>query len=318
MTQQTQLAYWDARSSRCDSVRPLTEEELSQHAHLTEVVVEAKVRLKLFHLLSRNYEQWRAHLKAMLHPGPRDSSEDSQELDRLMFNFLAVAYGIGEHFRVSYRRRYRRDAIRLKEYDDLIASMCKKSWAFAFFLDYRNFAQHCGLPIGNFQRNEDAKSVSIAVTQDSADLLKEFKDWRYCRLTASHGTLDLIEMAEEYYRYLLGHYAPFIAMAFFPELLPAHQFYGRLTNEVTAKVPGARMIFIASKEEWKERAHEKMKMTVVYPLNDVFGELGIRVNKGGQPAPKASVASAPQPQCRRWPGDRTRSQPSGTRSRTRG
>ena len=87
----------------------------------------------------------------------------SEELNRLILNYLTLAYSIQEHFYVSFTQRFRKDLKKLEEYDDFIDRVSKASWAFAFILDYRGYVQHVGLAVTRNNRVASDTSVQIEV-----------------------------------------------------------------------------------------------------------------------------------------------------------
>ena len=228
----------------------------------------------LFQILELNYKEWTTYHTAMLTPGKREGN-DQLALDRLLFNFLASAYAVTEQFRVSYKRRFRRNAAKLKEYEDFISNFYANSWSCAFFADLRDYAQHCGLPTEGVHRHESRHRIEISITQESATLLRNYKRWTRSKLTQKHGTLDLIDMTQEYYHRLRRYYGQFVAKAFYPELESIDNFYGQLTEEVRAQRPAARMVFLTENLKRKEGSRINYKVTFVQPPNSVFEELGI-------------------------------------------
>lgn len=269
-----QLAAWDNARNNLKEIRPLTDEEVQSDIALRDKFTEAQNRLKLFQILELNYREWAAHQRKFIAPGPR-KEDDHLIFDRLLFNFLSSAYGVIEHFEVSYKQRYRKDQAKLAEYKSFLSNFCETSWASAFFMDFRNYAQHFALPIGNCSRNESTHSIKISITHNAAQLVDEYSGWKWSRLTAEHGDLDLISLTEEYFQRLRIDYAAFVVKYFYPELKDIDAFYWRLTQEVRETYPGARMVFMTEKEEKKDRARISFRWSFEQPPNYVFEELGL-------------------------------------------
>ena len=75
---------------------------------------------------------------------------------------------------------------------------------------------------------------------------------------------------------MLQSYAGFVVTTFFPELIPAAEFYGLLTAEVQTAHPGHRMVFSVRDPDIREdggTTHINLNFT--YVANDLFAELGI-------------------------------------------
>jgi hypothetical protein len=205
-------------------VRDLTADEVQKHHQFKTIVNEVSSRLKLFRFLETNYSEWSAYLKTLLSADHNDGRDEKDTLDRFLLNYLTCAYTIREHFKVSYRNRYRGNAAKLKEYDDFRAALSKQHFGFGFFLDFRGFVQHKALPVGYFSKQVHLSSVKIEVTQEAEALLRESREWGMSGLTAQHGTLDLPSLLQEFHMVMMRSYAEFVVKTMFPELLPAAQF----------------------------------------------------------------------------------------------
>lgn len=280
------LGSLDETTNTYDVIREMTAEEVAQHAKFTAVVTEARTRLALFRMLHRNYGDWRRYLDRLLSPTFKEDVDISDELNRLLLNYLTFAYSIQEHFAVSFRQRFKKNSPKLKRYAAFVEKLCKASWPFAFVLDFRGYVQHVGLGITRNNRTVDDTSVSIQIVADAKTLLSESKQWKRSRLKSTHGELDLVRILKAFHIQMLQNYASFVANTFFPELVPASKFYGDLTREVRQKKPTARMIFYLEKPQVATDKVGKVfiNMKPVFVANDVFNELGIKVtNTSNQP-----------------------------------
>jgi hypothetical protein len=123
-------------------------------------------------------------------------------------------------------------------------------------------------------------SVSIEVTVDAEALLSGSRDWKHSKLSPSHGKIDLIKTLEEFHIQIVQNYATYVVRTFYPELLPASEFYGQLAEEVRARDPFARMYFLPEEPKSTKDGH---KTTIEFKYsevpNDLFTELNIRVIK---------------------------------------
>ena len=268
------LAYWIPSRHHLQPVRKLTEEEVAKNTRFAPIYKEAENRLKLFKILGLNYEAWAKFTDALLSAEP-DTPDDLLTADQLLFNFLASAYGITEHFKVSFRQRFKKDPVKMQEYADFLDRLCAGSWATAFFFDFRNYVQHSGLPVGNFQKHRSRTKVEITIEQDAVELLKDYKDWKRSKLEPSHGKLDLVELSRDYYLYLKRDYASYVAKTFYPELVEIQEFYSGLSDEATKGEAGKRMVFILKAEE----AGNKLDLKTSEPPNDPMKEIGILVER---------------------------------------
>jgi hypothetical protein len=152
------------------------------------------------------------------------------------------------------------------------------SWAFAFIEDVRNFIQHEGLPIADYNRKFSGTAVELKLTVNAEKLSAEKKDpraWRYSNLNASHGTIDFFAMVQEYYLRTTRDLGSFLAKAFVPDFVEANRFFARLATEVKKTVPQGKMIVLT---KFGSGGHKHEFSFVPYP-EDVFRELGISVPK---------------------------------------
>jgi len=261
------------------TLRDLTSAETVKHEQYKVVISEARNRLNLFKILSYNFQDWRNYLDSLLIRKTNDHDDEMLHLDRLLLNYLTCAYTIREHFEVSFNKRFRKDTSRKTEHDTFLKRLCSESWAFAFFLDFRGHVQHYGLGIGHYARSYNETSVSVTITQDAASLISrnsQARAWTYSKLKGSEGIIELVPLLKEFHIHMLQNYAGFIVQTFFPELIPAGEFYSLLTNEVQSTYPKSRMVFsereIATRKEGR-KTHFKFDLIKV--PNDLFLELGI-------------------------------------------
>lgn len=160
-----QLAGWETVRNNFFEVRPLTQDEMDFDTNSRPLFTEVRSRFNLFQILDLNYREWEKYHRELLTKG-HNKQNNMLILNRLLFNFLASAYGVVEHFEVSYRRRHKKDTEKMKQYKEFMDNFFSANWAAAFFMDFRNYTQHVGLPIGSFSRHEDSNSISIAITHD--------------------------------------------------------------------------------------------------------------------------------------------------------
>ena len=280
------LGSYNPAKKHYDTFRDLTPEEVEQHKAYLPCLCEARERLSLFRMLDRNYAEWKGYLNRLLSKDFREDVDVSEELNRLLLNYLTFAYTIQEHFAVSFRQRFKKQPQTLKKYTDFLDRLCQACWPFAFILDYRGYVQHVGLGVTSNNRTSSDTSVRIRVTANPKTLLAESRQWSRSQLSNKKRPLDLIAILKEFHVQMLQSYAVFVAKTFFPELQPADEFYTRLVNEVHARHPNARMLFFPRKPKVtpKEGGKQAIRFNVVMVPNDVFGELGIKVDQSSAAA----------------------------------
>ena len=112
-------------------------------------------------MLDRNYADWARFIDSLLSANYKETVDTMEELNRLLLNYLTFAYSIQEHFQVSLRQRFKRDAAKLAAYDGFLDRLCAASWPVAFILDFRGYVQHVGLGITHLSRRANKTSVNL-------------------------------------------------------------------------------------------------------------------------------------------------------------
>jgi len=276
------LGFVNSRTNHHQIMRDLSPSEIENHERLGAFVIEARNRLSLFRMLARNYAEWRKYLNSMLSiPGPE--GDTMEELNRLLLNYLGTAYTIHQHFRGLFRKKFRHDKKLQGAHMEFIEKLSAKHWQFGFVLDYRGYVQHTGLAVGNYRRTPKSASIEIAITTHSAELVEKGRDddWKFSKIKADHGEIDLIAAVENFQRIASEHYGKFVANQFFPDLIEADKFYGALLQEVRAKDPDATMVFFkkAFEKTQEDSATISYHMEYSEVPNDVFREVGIVVKR---------------------------------------
>lgn len=276
-----QLGSFNSSKNHCDAVRDLSSEELKLHSKYTPYIVEARERLVLFRMLDKNYSEWKSYLNKLLSASFKPDVDMSENLNRLLLNYLTFSYAIQKHFKVSFHQRHKNDNISLKKYKEFIDRVCGMCWPFAFLLDYRGYVQHVGLGISRSNRIVSDSSVKIEVIANAKSLLKGSRQWSRSKLDPEMGDLDLIAILKEFHVQMIQSYAAFVAKTFFPELYPAAEFYALLTKEIHERDPNARMVFFSEKPEITQEDDGKSSVNISFicPPNDLFAELGIKVEQ---------------------------------------
>jgi hypothetical protein len=281
------LGSFNSATSHYDLIRDLTTEEIEQYTKLKPFITEARNRLALFRMLERNYAEWRGYLARLLSVTFKEDVEVSEELNRLLLNYLTFAYSIQKHFELSFRQRFKKQPAKLREYAEFLDRLCKDSWAFAFVLDYRGYVQHVGLGIFRSSRTVSERSIAIEIFANPKVLVSQRpREWKRSRLTSECNEINLKPVLEEFHFEMLNRYAAFVATSFLPELQLASEFYGNLTKEVQKRHPTARMIFYSEKPQVTRGEGGKIFKTTKEILvpNNVFEELGIKIRKKPNPA----------------------------------
>jgi hypothetical protein len=253
-------------------LRPLTNDENAGIERFAPEVAKGRDHFRLFRIFNANYSELINTISRSLRVGEMEDAE-KVEFDRVLLNLLSSGRAITDHFTKYFSAKFG-DTDRNDELKKYFSRLREESWAVAFIEDVRNFIQHEGLPIVDYNRGFSGTSVELKITVDAARLSSEKKDpraWKYSKLNAGHGTIDFFAMVQEYYLRMTRDLANFLAKSFVPDFVEAHKFFTRLAAEVKKAVPHGKMIVLTEFES-TDRKH---KFSFVPYPEDVFRELGL-------------------------------------------
>jgi hypothetical protein len=264
-------------------LRSLSEDDLQNLRVHNKLYFDARNRFELFEIMKRNYGEWERFIKSLEDPELRVRGDAMTELDRLMLNFLSSVNALFNHFKVHFSRLAVGDDSK-KKFKDYLRNLEKTNPTYAFFVDLRDFVQHCGLPVGHMERIETHPGkVTLTVTTEASWLAENCGDWRRTwrrsRLTKDSGCFDLISMMKDLRQLLIEDFGKFTASIYGPPLLETHNFFATLDIDAEkAKGDGARMLLVESFESQpgeKGAVHFQIETSVL--PRDVFKEVGITV-----------------------------------------
>jgi hypothetical protein len=140
------------------------------------------------------------------------------------------------------------------------------------------------LGIGRYNRKVGSDSVKIEIRACPKDLVEQSHSWSRSKLKREDPEIDLIQTIEEFHIRMLQDYGTYVVKTLYPELKKIAEFYKNLTKEVTKRYPDHRMVFLEGEPQVTERTASKKKfnLQIVAVPNDVYGELGIRIEKHNQ------------------------------------
>lgn len=256
-------------------IRELSDEETQELEHHKSLWIAAKNRFVLFKILNRNYSVWVNYIHSLLTSGDNLNDDQKAELDRLLMNFLSSAKALIDHFKQHWVQKHR-DSEREKEFLDFTNRLCAEEWAFGFFQDLRNFTQHCGLPVGNYQRSCSDTSVELIIGCDSAWLCENYDGWKKSNLDSDDGFLNYVSLTRAYWARLNQDLGRFLSREFAPPLIDTHNFFANLQKESLAIKSDSKYGLITGYD-----VHGENQFTYHWssPPIDLFGDLGITVQQ---------------------------------------
>jgi hypothetical protein len=280
--------------------RSLSEDDLRDLALHQKRYFDARNRFRLFEIMKRNYGEWERFIKTLEDPELRVRGDTMTELDRLMLNFLSSVNALFNHFKVHFSRAPVGDVSK-KKFDEYVENLEKTNTNYAFFADFRDFVQHCGLPIGNMRRTENrAGKITLTVTTEAAWLVANCGEpkrvFRRSGITKDSGSFDLVSMMKVLRQTLIEDFGKFTASIYGPALVETHNFFATLDIEADKALrEDAQMVVIESASSWpgENGAVHFQAETSLLP-RDVLKEVGITATPNQtQPLPPAVLPAQP-------------------------
>ncbi len=275
------LAAWRQDPQEFAVIRSLTESEVAMLSQWEKPLGTAEQRLNLLKITHRNFEELQEFVEA---PGA-DRINHRLELDRLILNYLSSAYGLHEQIRGHIKRETPQQ---FDAFQQFISDLEEKSFAFAFFRDFRNYAQHCELPVGKLTVTQTVSKTTVKIRHLVTDLVADYSGWKKSQLHTRTGEINLLELLKEYDDVLLGEYADWLAFYFTRQLLPLHRFAAELAAEVKRIKPAYTLVICTSVQG---DGVTKVNFTCQYLPENVLGFLNIKltpVQSDGAKSPNAS------------------------------
>lgn len=145
------LAGWISQPQEFAVIRSLTESEAKTVKTFGTIYSLVETRINLLKIVERNFRE----LSKFTSSHTSDSRTDVDyrlELDRLILNYLSTGYGLHEQFKRHVAKNSPESQVLFRKF---VEELETKSFAYAFFRDFRNYAQHCELPVGRVTVNKN-------------------------------------------------------------------------------------------------------------------------------------------------------------------
>lgn len=103
-------------------------------------------------------------------------------LNRFFLNYLSSFRTLLDHTETTIKRKYDKDSDESIKFKQLTGRIFDNYFAYRFFTKLRNYSQHCGLPIDEFEVSgtvieNDKMKPEYKIEFSSRDLLIKYKDW---------------------------------------------------------------------------------------------------------------------------------------------
>jgi len=103
-------------------------------------------------------------------------------LNRIMLNYLASFRMLVDHIETIIKRKFGKKSQQAKLFKQLTNKIFDKYFAYRFFYKLRNYSQHCGIPIDDFEISatalgSDKFKPEYKIEFSSKELLSNYKEW---------------------------------------------------------------------------------------------------------------------------------------------
>ena len=154
------------KSCNVHCIRELTADQLAEHERILAEFIRLRQRFSLLHILELNFAALMSFVDELQAAPNLNTNRALFEANRHFMNYLSAAYALWHHLQTSLNRDFGRkseQALRFKKFIQLLEAKC---FEYAFFQDFRNFAQHCGFPVGdmNLRHEMDHRVVTVKKT----------------------------------------------------------------------------------------------------------------------------------------------------------
>lgn len=112
-----------------------------------------------------------------------DGDKVFQNVNRLFLNYLSSIRTFLDHSETFLKRKYGENSNEFKEFKKIISYFFDNSFAYRFFYKLRNYSQHIGLPIDNFNftteydNEESLIKGKLSISFNGKKLLSNYNSW---------------------------------------------------------------------------------------------------------------------------------------------
>lgn len=173
------------------SIRGLSDIEYEEYKKAVERLLRFSSDNRTFLIVWLNYNDYEKLLRRYFDEWKKNAAMSwsrmenmALEINRRILNYLSSVRTFLDHWETNLRRRYGRDSERVKHFKNACSEAYDSSFSYRFLYVLRNYAQHCGMPLGQLTLHSEevsqySKEVrhSIVVKFNRDELLSEFDEW---------------------------------------------------------------------------------------------------------------------------------------------
>jgi hypothetical protein len=122
------------------------------------------------------------------------------DLNRRLMNLLSAARTFLDHTETDLKRRFGADSERYTRFETLTHKLYDSFFSYRFLYEFRNFVQHCGLPLDSISHTSTHNSRTLSATVSRVRLLRDF-GWK----ASLRGEIELLPEEVDITPFLLEH-----------------------------------------------------------------------------------------------------------------
>jgi len=169
------------------ALRDLTDSEYQDFKKASALLWEYSKEYQVYVILVFNYFDLQRRLEKYASEY-RDLNraplvEISVEINRYLLNWLSSVRTFLDHSEYNLKKQYGHNSDEVKLFETTCAEAYDNHFSYRFTYRLRNYAQHCGLPVGTlslgskFDQRTGTTSSYFKVCFNRDELLKKFNDW---------------------------------------------------------------------------------------------------------------------------------------------
>lgn len=163
-----------------DTTFPLESAEFEAIRSANQEVARHRDRLMFLDVVQWNLEDYLSLEQHLLLEGfdrGRNPLRTAQlDMNRRIMNLLSSIRSYLDHTETDLKRRFGETSDRYQRFKTLTARLYDAQFSYRFIYRFRNFVQHCGLPLDKFNHRASPRSRSLHVAVSRSRLLSGF-DW---------------------------------------------------------------------------------------------------------------------------------------------
>lgn len=179
---------WAYRDRTFKGLRKISDEEIETYEEAVKHLHEFTGAEDLLRICQDNSRDFRATLGDLRSGvGQDDPSADNGrslplELNRRLLSLLASFRLYADYSETRFKRRFGKDSAEVSQLKAVFANAYDGSFSYRFLWGLRNYAQHCGLPIGHVKtlarlREDGTREGSVEVMFEMETLLAKGRDY---------------------------------------------------------------------------------------------------------------------------------------------